>query len=256
MIISERYDVDAKARWICVGELAGHFDALQRLLIKVDFQPSTDVLVLPGNFLGVTPTSRTAPAWLSKPWVKAILGEHEIALLAQLRGVRTPTLVGQWLRKMGPEQQALLKNQLDSLPLTLELNKAGTISLVSHRHIPLGASWSGIKAQMAATTSRAEALGKLGTRLDGLKAGGFIGTTEHKSIDDICLNISSLVVEKPTRIYSKNANRCILLSSAPINQGRRFDCPALLPFVELNSLIEQNLEKSKCQGLLDTLSKS
>ncbi|WP_274643851.1 hypothetical protein [Pseudomonas serbica] len=256
MIISERHEVDSKSRWICVGELGGHFDALQRLLIKVDFQPSTDLLVLPGNFLGVTPTSRMAPAWLAKPWVKAILGEHEIALIAQLRGERTPTLVGQWLRKMSQEQQALLKTQLGVLPMTLELRKADSVSLVSHRHIPLGASWSGTKAQMEASTSYSEALGKMGSRLDGLKAGGFIGKPEHKAIDDICLNISSLVVEKPTRIYSRNANRCILLSSAPINQGRRFDCPALLPFVELSSLIEQNLEKSKCQGLLDTLSNS
>lgn len=253
MIISEQHEVNTNGRWICVGELGGHFDALQRLLTKVDFQPSKDRLVLPGNFLGVTPTSRMATAWLAKPWVKAILGEHEISLITHMRGGRTPSLVGQWLRKMSVEQKSVLLAQLGALPLAVELHKAGSTSLVSHRHIPLGATWASLKAKLEAASSYPDALGQFGSRLEALKAGGFMGKTEHHPVEDICINVSSLVVERPSRIYSRNANRCMLLSSAPLNQGIHFDCPALLPFVELNSLIEEKLETSKCQGLHDTL---
>ena len=256
MFVVEKFEINNNQRWFCVGELAGHFDALQRLLNKVDFQPSTDRLILPGNFVGMTPTSRAAPAWLAKHWVKAVMGENEIALMAQLRGERRPALVGQWLRKMSVEQRSVLLGQLEAMPMALELSRAGAVSVVSHRHIPSGSSWSELTEKMSQDISHGEAIERFGTRLDGLRLSGFMGKLEHHSISDICLGISSLVVEKPSRIYSRNGNRCVLLSSALLNQGRRFDCPALLPFVELNSLIEQKLETSQCQGQLDTLSKS
>lgn len=257
MIAIQRFEATELGRIFCVGELAGQFQALQRLLSAVDFRPSRDRLVLLGNFLGFTPESRHAIHWLEKPWVMALIGPHEAAVIEKLEGTAAQSLVGQWLGGMTNQQQTKLRGLLQSLPVAIELQVGAHLCVATHYLLPSKGSWADMKEKLASSTGvRAELLSMFGSRLDIARAIGLMGEMQSWRVEDIHMNISSLAVEDPPRAYGKSGNRFILFSSARINHGPAFDRAALLPFVELNSLIDTKYRSTVWQGLVETLRSS
>lgn len=257
MVAIQRLEATGTGRIFCVGELAGQFQGLQNLLTEVDFRPSRDKLVLLGNFLGFTPESRHAIQWLEKPWVLALVGPHEAAVMDKLQGDAAQSLVGQWMSGMSDEQLSRLRALLQGLPVAIEVQVANRLCVATHFLLPAKGTWADIKQKMTSSNgTRAQLLSMFGSRLDIARAVGLMGEMQSWRVEDIHLNISSLAVEKPPRVYGKSGNRIILFSSARINHGPVFDRPALLPFVELNSLIDTKQRSSIWQGLVETLRNS
>lgn len=73
-----------------IGDIQGCHNALQQLLQKIDFSPSRDTLFLLGDLVNRGPDSasvlRQCIAWGSS--VQAVLGNHDLHLLASAHGMR------------------------------------------------------------------------------------------------------------------------------------------------------------------------
>ena len=74
-----------------VGDLQGFLSPLLRLLDRVDFQPETDQLWLVGDLVNRGPEDvETLRYLMSLPGLEAVLGNHDLHLLAVAHGTRSP----------------------------------------------------------------------------------------------------------------------------------------------------------------------
>ena len=76
-----------------IGDIQGCHDAFKSLLEKVDFSPSRDTLFLLGDLVNRGPDSasvlRQCMRWGTS--VQAVLGNHDLHLMAQVHGIRKPS---------------------------------------------------------------------------------------------------------------------------------------------------------------------
>src|SRR5690554_81458 len=75
-----------------IGDIQGCFDPLQRLLDKIQFDPSRDNLWLAGDLINRGPDSLATLRYLRSlgPTVKAVLGNHDLHFLAVAYGYKRP----------------------------------------------------------------------------------------------------------------------------------------------------------------------
>lgn len=75
-----------------MGDVQGCMPALQQLLNQLDFSPSRDTLYLLGDLVNRGPDSLGVLRWAQAGGtsVNAILGNHDLSLLAVAHGVRSP----------------------------------------------------------------------------------------------------------------------------------------------------------------------
>ena len=72
-----------------IGDVQGCFEPLQRLLVAIDFDPSSDHLLLLGDLVNRGPDSLEVLRWARQTaGVDAVLGNHDLHLLAVTAGVR------------------------------------------------------------------------------------------------------------------------------------------------------------------------
>jgi bis(5'-nucleosyl)-tetraphosphatase (symmetrical) len=76
-----------------IGDVQGCADALQRLLDEISFSPSRDTLYLLGDLVNRGPQSALVLRRLMQygPAAQAVLGNHDLHLLALAHGVRAPS---------------------------------------------------------------------------------------------------------------------------------------------------------------------
>lgn len=77
----------------CVGDIQGCADAFDRLLAEIDFSPSRDTLYVLGDLVNRGPDSATVLRRCAalEGSVLALLGNHDLHLLAVAQGVRPPS---------------------------------------------------------------------------------------------------------------------------------------------------------------------
>jgi bis(5'-nucleosyl)-tetraphosphatase (symmetrical) len=76
-------------KWL-IGDLQGCDDALERWLAEVQFSPSRDTLYCLGDLVNRGPSSLKCLRRLVAMGAKAVLGNHDLHLLAVAAGVRSP----------------------------------------------------------------------------------------------------------------------------------------------------------------------
>ena len=76
-----------------IGDVQGCDDALQRLLDEISFSPSRDTLYLLGDMVNRGPQSAAVLRRLMRygTAAQAVLGNHDLHLLALAAGVRQPS---------------------------------------------------------------------------------------------------------------------------------------------------------------------
>jgi len=77
------------ATW-AIGDIQGCYDALQKLLSKIDFNPKKDTLWLAGDLVNRGPKSLEVLEYLYriKESVVIVLGNHDLALIAACYGIK------------------------------------------------------------------------------------------------------------------------------------------------------------------------
>lgn len=143
-----------------VGDIHGCFDLVDQALARLGFAPDQDRLLCVGDLIDRGPQSAQVDAFLARPYVYAVRGNHEDELLAMYE--YDPALVDEididafpsatqnallnpmgtmwWLAVDRDKRRTILESFL-KLPLAIEVSTPrGLVGLI-HADIPNGMSW-------------------------------------------------------------------------------------------------------------------
>jgi serine/threonine protein phosphatase 1 len=245
-------ELQGSSRCFVVGDVAGHFGHLTRLINTLDLNPKTDKLVLNGNFLGLAPSSRQVLPWLEKDWVVAILGINESRILDRLNGVDVPTLAGQWMGYLSEHDKAKLKDRLQGLPVALEVFYAQNHAVVSHAPLARSPGWSEQRERITQWAGPAHKVFEFfESRLLGLTALGHLKLATFDATSAEPLSVSSIAMEKPLKPLIRQGHYVFLVGSAHMSHGSQYAQACLLPYVELSTLTKLSTEEMIWKGCLD-----
>ena len=129
-----------------VGDLHGHFSALELLLVQINFNPRYDRVFAVGDLIDRGPESWRVVEFLNYPWFTSVLGNHEQMLLhsASSSSVAKNWLGfngGAWWSVVPTAYHTRIRSVIGRLPIAIEVNTfSGRIGIV-HADIPYGCTW-------------------------------------------------------------------------------------------------------------------
>lgn len=135
-----------QGRDFVVGDLHGHFSALELMLVQINFNPKRDRVFAVGDLIDRGPESWRVVEFLNYPWFHSVLGNHEQMLLD---AASSPSVAknwlgfngGAWWRSVPEAYHTRIRSVISRLPIAIEINTlAGRIGIV-HADIPYGMSW-------------------------------------------------------------------------------------------------------------------
>lgn len=148
------FNRNQRGRDFVVGDIHGHFSALEMLLLQVNFDPEHDRVFSVGDMIDRGPESWRVIEFLNHPWFHSIMGNHEQMLLDS---AFNPSIDknwvnyngGEWWRKIPEHYHDRIRSVVKRLPLAIEINtRSGRIGIV-HADIPSGMSWRDFINQLA-----------------------------------------------------------------------------------------------------------
>ena len=139
-----------------VGDIHGDYKTLKDALKKVEFDKSRDRLFMVGDLVDRGPDSRKALAFLSKPWVYAVRGNHEEMLIKfhSKFGFRDSPWLKMfskikgrgWWAKLTPEERKEHVEAYRKLPVAIEVEEASGYRIgIIHAEVPRGMDWGTFK---------------------------------------------------------------------------------------------------------------
>lgn len=135
-----------RGRDFVVGDIHGHFYALELLLEQLDFDPDSDRVFSVGDMIDRGPESWRVIEFLNRPWFHAIMGNHEKMLLdaASSAPVSRNWVTfngGDWWSGIPDHLHERIRRIIAALPLAMEISTDnGRIGIV-HADIPPGMAW-------------------------------------------------------------------------------------------------------------------
>lgn len=135
-----------KGRDFVVGDIHGHFTALEKLLWQAKFNAEHDRVFSVGDMIDRGPESHRAIEFLNHSWFHAIRGNHEQMLLdaAHSLPVSRNWITfngGDWWRDIPDHLQPRIRTIIKQLPLAMEISTPkGRVGIV-HADIPTGLPW-------------------------------------------------------------------------------------------------------------------
>jgi len=136
-----------------VGDVHGMFDRVQEALSKVNFDRDRDRLFSLGDLIDRGPQSKDVGRFLDQPFVHAVCGNHEDALLQMHAGSAQPNseawLDGaEWWRELSKADRRAIISRLKRLPLVIEVpTPRGNVAFL-HADVPRGMHWSDFRAAL------------------------------------------------------------------------------------------------------------
>jgi serine/threonine protein phosphatase 1 len=155
MTLIKRLPLNERGRDLLVGDIHGEFSRLEELLAAANFNPDIDRLISVGDLVDRGPDSDQVLDWLSRPWVHAVLGNHELMAMAHAcngEGSAADHVQngGAWMAAMELEVRMEYAEAFARLPLAIEIQTArGPIGVV-HADTPPGLSWQALCAELDA----------------------------------------------------------------------------------------------------------
>lgn len=137
-----------------VGDLHGHFSALELMLVQINFNPKRDRVFAVGDLIDRGPESWRVVEFLNYPWFHSVLGNHEQMLLdsASSQSVAKNWLGfngGAWWHSVPETYHTRIRSIIGRLPIAIEINTlVGRIGIV-HADIPYGMSWQSFVRSLA-----------------------------------------------------------------------------------------------------------
>lgn len=119
-------------RDLVVGDLHGHRAQLEKVLDRIEFDPSCDRVFSVGDLIDRGPDSLATLSLIQQPWFHAVLGNHELMLLNFLHGYASrlhsrkayPNGAGEWIGEaISRHSRAIegLAEQVAKLPLAIRV---------------------------------------------------------------------------------------------------------------------------------------
>lgn len=131
------------------GDIHGHFEFLDALLKRVNFDERKDRLFVTGDIIDRGPESNQVIKWLNLPWFHTVLGNHEKMVLDAVYGeadtARHSRNGGEWFYRCSTDQQIEIAERLSLLPVAMEVRQpnGATVGII-HAESPgweIGMSW-------------------------------------------------------------------------------------------------------------------
>ena len=129
-----------EGRDLIVGDIHGHFDALEALLNGIAFDPPRDRVISVGDLVDRGPDSDQCLEWLARPYFHSVLGNHELMAMTwvatgsgHIDYVRNG---GSWLVSTPHECAVEYADAFESLPVAIELQAGGRRIGVTHGDVP------------------------------------------------------------------------------------------------------------------------
>jgi len=121
----------------CIGDIQGCYDAFERLLAHIGFSPSRDTLYLLGDLVNRGPQSDAVLRYCMalEGSVYALLGNHDLHLLAAAHGMRKPARKDTLSVVLQAPDCARLLDWVRRQPLARQIEYAGETLLMVHAGI-------------------------------------------------------------------------------------------------------------------------
>lgn len=118
----------------CVGDIQGCAQALERLLCEIDFSPSRDTVYLLGDLVNRGPDSAAVLRCCMRlaGSVHALLGNHDLHLLATAQGVRAPSRHDTLADVLQADDRSALLDWVRAQPLAHSVLHGGERLLMVH----------------------------------------------------------------------------------------------------------------------------
>ena len=141
-----RLSANGNGRDFVVGDIHGHFTALEILLDSVEFDRESDRLFSTGDLIDRGPESDKALWYLQRPWFYCVLGNHEQMLLDAARDNELAENWqnfngGAWWRTVTAESRERFLAMLPKLPLAIEIDLGERRVGIVHADVPAGMDW-------------------------------------------------------------------------------------------------------------------
>ena len=143
------FDANYIGRDFIVGDIHGHFEALEALIANARFDCSTDRLFVTGDLVDRGPYSNLVMDWLNKPWFHSVRGNHEQMAIDAIAGRGNPDRHarngGSWFYQCSGAQKNKIVARLEEMPMAIELKLRNnkTVGII-HAELPgweHGLSW-------------------------------------------------------------------------------------------------------------------
>lgn len=132
-MLVNRFNKNTKGRDFAVGDIHGHFTALQSALDAVGFDPSIDRLFSVGDLVDRGPECRDVLDWLRKPWFHPVRGNHD-DYVCRFDTCDIDNWVysgGAWFAGLAWDEQREFAAQFREIPICAEVQTdSGIIGLV------------------------------------------------------------------------------------------------------------------------------
>jgi serine/threonine protein phosphatase 1 len=154
-----RYQANEQGRDFVCGDIHGGWSLLDRALAACDFDSHRDRLFCVGDLIDRGADSARFPEYLSQPWFHCIAGNHEqLALRAMFEGDSEAEAIwwmngGGWIMDLNRDEGKALIQQLESLPLAIEIEGFGDEPVVlTHAGLP-DDDWPTVRRRLEGTVS-------------------------------------------------------------------------------------------------------
>lgn len=164
MEVVKHFEMNTKGRDFCVGDIHGHFRALDYKLIEVGFDEVVDRLFSVGDLVDRGPDSEEFWDYLRKPWFHAVRGNHEeLVIQSVTKGKESHESAvhymngGEWLYGLPEVEQQCYALEMDELPLAIEVETKDGLAGIIHAECPLG-DWNLFKSMYHNNKDRFDAI--------------------------------------------------------------------------------------------------
>lgn len=144
------YPINTEGRDYVIGDIHGHFSAVERALDRVKFNYETDRLFSVGDLVDRGPESLLVAEWLHYKWFHPVRGNHDqMTVDSVLHGDRWSYECqfqhgGEWLYSLSWDEQKEYAYLLDTLPYAIEVDTQWEKVGIVHADVPFG-DWNMMK---------------------------------------------------------------------------------------------------------------
>ncbi len=137
-----KYELNKLGKDYVCGDIHGCFKELEKKMVEISFDKTKDRMFSVGDLTDRGPESLKAIDYIMEDWFIPVMGNHEDMILQCYRDLTAPAYWhmqngGDWITKMTAEWIRLYVDEIEKLPLIIQVGEYGIL----HSRAPHGISW-------------------------------------------------------------------------------------------------------------------